>query len=468
MRTMRRIEILDTTLRDGNKLPFVVLTAKERLQLALRLAAMGVDIIEAGQPAASQEEADCVSLVASEVEGAAVSACARADEADAERAMHCLRTARVPYLHVFMPVSPHFLSRVMKKSASESLRDIARCVRLGKGGGLRVQFSLSEAPHADPGFLREAVAAACGEGVDVLTAADTNGAMLPADVSRMIGGLRELTEGWPRAPMLGVHCHNDLGLATANTLAAVEAGASHVETTIGGFGARAGNAALEEIVFLLEAFSGRLSVDHGARLDGIRAAAEALDRLTGLRHHPNKPVIGRAALMEGPSAASRGSMDPALAALLSQETLGPKEPLEEPKAAGEAAPLGLESFTVTTGSHSLPVAGVQITKDGRTASQSSHGSGPIDALFRAVDKALGIEPQLTLYSVATLSMGTDAEADVTVTVEHRGKRFHGHAKSRDVIEASLRAYVEALGSVVSSGALESPPGFYVQGENLWE
>ena len=463
---MRRIEVLDTTLRDGNKLPFVVLTAREKLQLARRLADMGVDVIEAGQPALSPEESECVSLVAAEVEGTAVSACARALEGDTERALDCLRGARIPYLHVFMPVSPWFLNRIMKKSAAESLREIGRCVRLGKEAGVKVQFSLSEAPHADPGFMADAVAAACEAGVDVLSAADTNGILMPADVTRLLDMLRGLTGRCPVPPVLGVHCHNDLGLATANTLAAVEAGATHVETTIGGFGARAGNAALEEIAFLLEAFAQRLDIEHGLRLDGIRAAAETLDRLTGLRTHPNKPVIGRAALMEGPSSGARRSMDPSIAALLSQGTIG-TSPHGEGAVPGEPEPFRLESFTVTTGSHSLPVAGIRIEKDGLITSQSSHGSGPIDALFHAVDKALGLEPRLTLYSVATLSMGTDAEADVTVTVEHRGKRFHGHAKSRDVIEASLRAYVGALGSVAPCGELD-PAEFYVQGENLWE
>ena len=261
----RHIEVFDTTLRDGNKLPFVVLSPDDRVVLARQLAKLGVDVIEAGFPSASQEEADCVARVCDEVEGPYVAALARALPADVEKALTVLARARRPYLHIFMGVSPEFLRHVLKIHEGEALAAVADCVRTAKSAGVRVQFSLSEAPHAPHEFLLSVFESARDAGADVINLADTNGILTPRDTSAMVQELSTLL-GSGSKTVIGMHCHNDLGLATANTMAAVEAGASHVEVTIGGFGERAGNAALEEVVFLMTAFAERYGVTHGIRL----------------------------------------------------------------------------------------------------------------------------------------------------------------------------------------------------------
>ncbi len=466
----RRIEIFDTTLRDGNKLPFVVLSPADRLLLARQLATLGVDVIEAGFPAASTEEAECVTRICSEVRGPYVAALARALPGDVQKALECLRHAEKPHLHVFMFMSPQFLRQVLKATEEQALQAISTCLRTARDAGVRTQFSLSEAPHARREFLFRAVDEARDAGAEVINLADTNGIMLPEEISALVAEVASRLAGASAAPpRIGVHCHDDLGMATANTLAALRAGASHAEVTVGGFGERAGNAALEELAFLISAFGERDGLSHGIDLAQIGPTSRLFDSLTGVRTHPNKAVIGECALVPVTGGVSGASLEPRLHALLQEKTIGrhpgepaPFAPTEPP------GPYALEAFNVLSSSHSPPVGLVVIRREGKTLTQTSHGTGPIDALFHAVDKALGFSTRMVLYSVSALSAGADARAEVNVTVELRGRRFHGRHRSTDVIEASLRAYMRACNSIGESGILEGPSEFHVAGEYLWE
>lgn len=465
----RHIEVFDTTLRDGNQLPSVVLSPDDRVLLARQLTKLGVDVIEAGFPSASPEEADCVARVCDEVEGPFVAALARALPGDVEKALAVLARARHPYLHIFMGVSPEFLRHVLKIPEGEALGAVSECVRSAKSAGVKVQFSLSEAPHARHEFLLSVFEAARDAGADVINLADTNGILTPQDTSEMVTELATLL-GSGSKTTIGMHCHNDLGLATANTMAAVEAGASHVEVTIGGFGERAGNAALEEVVFLMTAFAQRFGVTHGVRLEEISRTARLFESLTGVRPHPNKPVIGPFAFMPAPGGFSGRSLSADMRRLMRDTTIGrlPEDSALLPPIQERKGPYTLESFNVMTASHSPPVGVVVIRRDGKTLTQTSHGNGPIDALFRAVDKALGFATRMVQYSVSTIGTGTDALTEVIVTAELRGRRFHGRHRSTDVIEASLRAYMSACNAIGDSGILEGPSDFHVTGEYLWE
>jgi len=467
----RRIEIFDTTLRDGNKLPFVVLSPADRLLLARQLVKLGVDVIEAGFPAASAEEADCVTRICSEVRGPYVAALARALPGDVQKALECLRRAEKPHLHVFMSVSPQFLRQVLKAKEAAALKVLSECIRTARGAGVRTQFSLSEAPHARKEFLREAVDVAREAGAEVINLADTNGIMVPDEMAALVAEVTGwLAKGSAPVPRIGVHCHDDLGLATANTMAALRAGASHAEVTVGGFGERAGNAALEELAFLIAAFGERDGLSHGIDLGQIGPTSRLFDSLTGVRTHPNKAVIGECALVPVAGGFSGASLEPRLRTLLQEKTIGrpQDEPAPSTGSAEAAGPYALEAFNVLSSSHSPPVGLVVIRRAGKSLTQTSHGTGPIDALFRAVDKALGFSTRMVLYSVSTLSAGTEAPTEVIVTVELRGHRFHGRHRSTDVIEASLRAYMSACNSIGESGILEGPSEFHVAGEYLWE
>jgi 2-isopropylmalate synthase len=465
----RHIEVFDTTLRDGNNLPFVVLSPDDRIVLARQLARLGVDVIEAGFPSASTEESECVGRVCDEVEGPYVAALARALPGDVEKALKVLARARKGYLHIFMGVSPQFIKHVLKVREEETLAGIGECVRAAKAAGVRVQFSLSEAPHARHEFLRSVFEAARDAGADVINIADTNGILTPEDTASLI---RELGTLLPpdSTTLIGMHCHNDLGLATANTLAAVAAGASHVEVTVGGFGERAGNAALEEIAFLMTAFGQRYGISHGIRLEEISQTARLFDSLTGVRTHPNKPVIGQCAFLPAPGGFSGRSLAPEMRRLMRDSTIGrqPEDAAVLPAIVERKGPYELESFNVMTASHSPPVGVVVIRREGKHLTQTSHGDGPIDALFRAVDKALGFSARLVQYSLSAIGSGADALSEVIVTTELRGRRFHGRFRSTDVIEASLRAYMSACNAIGESGILENPSDFHVTGEYLWE
>jgi isopropylmalate/homocitrate/citramalate synthase len=454
---VRKVQILDTTLRDGNKLPFVVLSVQDRVELALQLQRLGVDIIEAGFPVSSPEEALCVSRVAAEVREAEVSALARALPGDVERALRSLEGAARPHLHLFMPGSPASLARAVKMTEASAVDAVRRCVKTGAQAGVTVQFSLSEAPQARPGFRDELCLAAREAGAAVLNFADTAGSFLPGDAAVLISAALALFPSGP-VPLLGVHCHNDLGLATANSLAALQAGAGHVEVTVGGFGERAGNAALEELAAIIKAKGAVLGLSHGIDLSELGATSRLFDSMTGVHTHPNKPVIGRCAAAGGQAAVEGSTAAP-----------------EDGTAAGMAAPepeqaplYRLESFSVLTGSHAPPVGIVVIGRESGSVTQSSHGSGPIDALFKAVDRALGIAPRLVYYSLYTLSTGPDAKAEVTVTTEIKGRRFHGRHRSTDVIEASLRAYMRACNAMGQAELRDPGVAYYVEGEYLWE
>jgi len=228
-------------------------------------------------------------------------------------------------------------------------------------------------------------------------------------------------------------------------------------------------AALEELAFLISAFGERDGLSHGIDLEQIGPTSRLFDSLTGVRTHPNKAVIGECALVPVTGGFSGASLEPRLHALFQEKTIGRLSGEPAPPAAPEpSGPYVLEAFNVLSSSHSPPVGLVVIRRAGKTLTQTSHGTGPIDALFRAVDKALGFSTRMVLYSVSTLSAGTDARAEVIVTVELRGRRFHGRYRSADVIEASLRAYMGACNSIGLSGILEGPTEFHVAGEYLWE
>ncbi len=527
----RRIEIFDTTLRDGNKLPFITMTVADRLEMARQLARLGVDVIDAGYPAASPEEREAVERIGAEVEGPYIAVLCRTIESDVAEALNLMQAARRPYLHLFMPASEPSLRTVFGRGHEQILQEVSRLVAMVVttpigGAPPRVQFSLSEVGEAAPGFLLEAMRAAAEAGAAVLNVADTNGTLLPAEGAERVRAIRGAL-GEHGGVSVGVHFHNDLGLATACTLAAVEAGADHLEVTVSGIGGRAGNAPLEEVAFGLEVLSRRLALRHSIHLDQIHPTARLLGRITGLKPHPNKPIIGRCTLPEDRETLSRRALPEWKGRLMRAETAGrlpdavparvPAQPagvrrqmealgipldgvdmenacrlynercrdrtevtLSEMESIAQLSrretkvTYRLHSFSVMTGSHVHPVGVVEIEcggaqgAPGARAVHAAPGNGPMHALCRAVDRAVGFSPRIVLYSVDTLKEGMDALAEVTMTISLKGRRFQGRQVSTDVIEAGLRAYLEAMNRLADSGVQDAPEPFYVEGEHLWE
>jgi 2-isopropylmalate synthase len=513
------VEFLDTTLRDGNKLPFVVLGREDRLVIARQLANLGVDIIDAGYPAASEEERDIVAVIAEEVRGPRISALSRAIVEDVDEVCELLGKSRRPFVHIFLPLSSYFLEHKLRLSAKETLIRIERC--LERVGEVPVQFSFGEIAETDPEFLLEAAAVVASGGALVLNLADTHGSMHPRAAAELVGRIAAARD--PKRDLrIGVHFHDDLGLATANCLACLEAGARHVECTLGGLGERGGNAALEEIVFALEAFAPRLGLTHNIHLDQLWRTSTLLSRLTGISPHPNKAVLGKCALPESESGEDAGkSLPEPLRRLLRGATIGRSEDslfgdreisragflqhlqtfridtgevdldkayglyqsqvrrkktvtLSEVQAIVEQArrkesepAYSLTSFSVMTGSHCLPVGSVELKSGESQMVQSSTGTGPVDALCRAVDRAVGLNPRLILYSVDHLTEGKDARAEITVSLAYMGRRFHGHSGSTDVVEASLKAYLEAVNNIEAHRRAYPEEQFYIDGDELW-
>jgi 2-isopropylmalate synthase len=489
--------------------------------IARQLANLGVDIIDAGYPAASEEERDIVGTIAEEVRGPRVSALSRAVMADVEDVCRLLSPCPRPYVHIFIPMSPHFLEHKLQLTSRQTLERIRRC--LETAGTMPVQFSLGEVTEADPGFLLEAAGVIAAGGAEVLNLADTNGSMHPARAAELVGRVGAAVDR-SSGVRIGVHFHNDLGLATANCLASLEAGARHVECTVGGLGERGGNAALEEIVFTLEAFAPQLDLIHHIRMDQLWRTSALVSRLTGIPPHPNKAVIGKCALPESRSGAGSEegrSLPGHLRKLMRGVTIGRSEDtlfgdremsqagfqqhlktyqidvegvdldkayglyqsqvrrkrtvtlsevqsiVEQARGEGTQTAYRLDSFSVMTGSHCLPVGSVELEAGPSRLLQSATGSGPVDALCRAVDRAVGLSPRLILYSVDHLTEGKDARAEVTVSLAYLGRRFHGHSGSTDVVEASLRAYLEAVNNIEAHRRAYPEEQFYIDGEELW-
>jgi 2-isopropylmalate synthase len=288
---MDRVHIFDTSLRDGEQSPGFSMNREEKLRLAHQLEELGVDIIEAGFPIASPGDREAVRAVAREIRGCRVAALARAKPADVEAALDALSPAALPRLHVFLATSDLHLAQKLRMTREQALDAVRAMVRFGRQHCPEVEFSAEDASRSDPGYLAEVMAAAAEEGATILNIPDTVGFATPEEYAELFRLVRARLAGH-EGITLSAHCHNDLGLAVANSLAAIAAGARQVECTINGIGERAGNASLEEIVVALAVRQNRYRVTTGVRLDKIYQSSRLLSELTGVTVPPNKAVVG--------------------------------------------------------------------------------------------------------------------------------------------------------------------------------
>ncbi|MBE3590705.1 MAG: 2-isopropylmalate synthase [Firmicutes bacterium] len=288
---MRRIRIFDTTLRDGEQTPGVNLTPEEKLEIARQLERLGVDIVEAGFPVSSESEFQAVAAIAAELREPAVAALARTERADIERAARALERARQPRIHVFTSGSRIHLQHMLRMSEDEVIERSAESVRLAKRYVDDVEFSAQDAGRSERAFIRRLLEAAIEAGATVVNIPDTVGYTTPEEFGALIRDLRATVRGIERV-QVSVHCHDDLGLAVANTLAGLAAGADQAEVTVNGIGERAGNASLEEVVMALRTRRDVLGMDTNVRTQEIMATSLLVRRLTGVPVQPNKAVVG--------------------------------------------------------------------------------------------------------------------------------------------------------------------------------
>ena len=501
-----KVYIFDTTLRDGEQSPGASMNTEEKLEIARQLVRLGVDVIEAGFPISSPGDFESVARVGKEVGDAAiVCGLTRAIAKDIDVAADALKNAARPRIHTGIGVSESHLRDKLRISRDEAVERAVAAVRHARGYVEDVEFYAEDAGRADPVFLYRMVDAVVKAGATVVNIPDTTGYSYPEVFGELIGGLMEAVDGIENVTV-SVHCHNDLGMATANALAAVRAGARQVECTINGIGERAGNTALEEVVMALRQRPDVFGVDTGINTREIVRASRLVSSITGINVQPNKAIVGANAFAHSsgihqdgvlkerttyeiidPVEVGAGGSSIVLTARSGRhalrhrlEELGYAIPDEEFERVHEAflaladkkkevydedleALVGesertvnevyhLEQVHVTCGEPGIPTATVELRDaDGNELIDSSHGTGPVDAVYKAINRIVDVENELTEFSVQSVTRGIDALGEVTIRVRAGdGRIFTGRGAHSDIIVASAKAYTNALNRLLVS------------------
>src|SRR5215203_3271551 len=430
---MRRVEIFDTTRRDGEQSPGISLSVEEKVEIARQLARLKVDVIEAGFPMTSEGDFESVSRIAAEVEGPRITGLARIHEEDIVRAWEAVQWSGRPRIHTFVGTSDLHIEHQMRSNQRDILGRAGEAVVLAKSLCENVEFSPMDATRTDIGYLAEVVAAAVEAGADVVNIADTVGYTTPVEFAAF---LKELQERVPALSdrVLSVHCHDDLGMAVANSLAGVEVGARQIEVAVNGIGERAGNASLEEVVMALTTRGDHYGVEVGVETRQLANTSRMVSNMTGYDVPPNKAVVGRNAFLHESGIHQDGVLkDRRTFEIMTKEDIG----LE--------GKFVLESFRVVaaTGRQSRSAVTISHAERG-TFEAEAEGEGPVDAVFRAIDAATGIRGRLTDFRIDAVTGGKDALGEVRVSVEFEGQEYAGRGLSQDVVEAAARAYVRTV------------------------
>lgn len=491
------VRIFDTTLRDGEQSPGATMNVEEKIQIALQLERLGVDAIEAGFPIASDGDFEAVRRIAERIKDTKVVALARCERADIERAWEAVKVARRPGLHVFLSTSDIHLRYQLRKDRQEVLQWAAEMVRLAKGLCQDVEFSPMDASRTEPTFLFQVLEAAIEAGATTINIPDTVGYATPEEFGALIRQIKSRVKGIDGV-ILSVHCHNDLGLAVANSLAAVQAGARQVECTINGIGERAGNAALEEVVMALRTRFDHFGVQSRVRTELLYPTSRMVSRITGIPVQPNKAIVGANAFSHESGIHQDGILkDKRTYEIMTPESVGwGQTSLVLGKHSGRHAlkdrleKLGyhltqeeidrvfqrfkaladknkdvydedLEAIVedevlrvperykliylhVTSGSVTVPTASVKLEIDGVEHAGAGFGIGPVDATFQTIARITGANAKLKRFAINAITGGSDAQGEVTVRLEANGHEVVGQGTHPDVIVASAKAYVNAL------------------------
>lgn len=502
---MRKIQIFDTTLRDGEQAPGCTMNPREKVELARQLERLGVDVIEAGFPVSSPDDFAAVEAVAGTVTRPIVAALCRAVPGDIEAAAKALAPAKRPRLHVFIATSDLHLREKLCITREKALEMIAESVALARTLCDDVEFSAEDATRSDREFLLEALDLAIDSGATLVNVPDTVGYITPEEMTDLIGYLKEnLHKGKNGEDIpLSVHCHNDLGLAVSNSLAAVRAGASQVEVAVNGIGERAGNAALEEFVMAVNTRGQTFGLTTDINLRQIYRTCRMVSTVIGQKIPFNKPIVGRNAFLHEAGIHQHGVLkNPLTYEIMSPKTVGiydndlvlgkhsgkhafaerveelgyflPGEAMEKAfarflaladrkrtvtnkdieaivGAAGYSIPetYQLHSFVVNSGTVISATAVVKLIRDGEEIEQVSRGDGPIDAAFKAIDRIVQVGFQLVNYSIHSVTEGEDAQGEVVVKLRRGSRTVTGRGLSTDIFEASLKAYLNAVNKIIA-------------------
>ncbi|MFC1501971.1 2-isopropylmalate synthase [bacterium] len=496
-----RIHIFDTTLRDGEQAPGFSMTLQQKLQMARQLQRLGVDVIEAGFPIASRGDFQSVKKIAQEIKECTIAALSRTRREDIDRAWEALQYAENPRIHTFIATSDIHLEHKLGKTRDEVLEMAVESVQYAKSLTPEVEFSAEDAVRSDLVYLCRVIEAVIDAGAVVVNIPDTVGYSIPSEFGWMIHSVMTSVPNIHQAE-ISVHCHNDLGLGVANSIAAIQNGARQVECTMNGIGERAGNAALEELVMILQTRKNLLDFETSIHTKEIYRSSQLLSQLTGIPVQRNKAIVGANAFAHEAGIHQHGMLKNSQTyEIMTPQSVGvPESSLVLGKHSGRHAlakrytELGfdltkeelnrvyqaftnladkkksiydadlialaqdsmttipetftLENMQVVSGSGVTPTATVKLRKGETVLEDSSIGDGPVDAVYRAIERITGIQSNLMNYSLNSITRGKDAMGEVVVQLQHKENSYAGCSASTDVVEASAKAYLHAVNQII--------------------
>jgi 2-isopropylmalate synthase len=492
-----KIIIFDTTLRDGEQSPGYSMNTAEKLHLASQLEKLRIDVLEAGFPSSSAGDFEAVQMIARKVRNVQVAALARTSKEDIEAAWGAIKEAAYPRIHIFIATSDIHLQHKLKMSRDQVISEAVKAIKFAKQFTDNIEFSAEDGSRSDRDFLCKIFGAAISAGATTVNLPDTVGYAIPSEFAELVAYVKQHTPHIGKA-ILSVHCHNDLGLATANTLASISAGARQVEVTLNGIGERAGNTSLEEVVMTLHTRRGYLNFFTDIDTKEIYPSSHLLVMITGIPVQPNKAIVGANAFAHEAGIHQDGVLkhrttyeiiEPAIIGLetnrlvmgkhsgrhafkerlrglgydLSNHEIDRlfkrfkeladkrKEIVDEDIEALVAEEIlrvpdifKLQYLNVVSGTATVPTATVQLEIEGRMEQDAGFGIGPIDATFNTIAKITGTHSKLLHFSIDSLTGGTDAQGSVTVRLEEQRVQTLGKGNDPDIIVASAKAYINGL------------------------
>ncbi|MEN8212721.1 MAG: 2-isopropylmalate synthase [Pseudomonadota bacterium] len=508
-----QLKIFDTTLRDGEQSPGASMTRDEKLRIARALEKLRVDVIEAGFPIASQGDFEAVRSVAQVVKDSTVCGLSRALDKDIDRAGEALKGANASRIHTFIATSPIHMEQKLRMSPDQVVEQAVRAVRRARQYTDDVEFSAEDAGRSEIDFLCRIIEAVIDEGASTINVPDTVGYAMPWQFGETIGTLIERVPNSDKA-IFSVHCHNDLGLAVANSLSAVMHGARQVECTINGLGERAGNASLEEIVMAVRTRADVYQCETGLDTTEILSCSKLVSNVTGFPVQPNKAIVGANAFAHESGIHQDGVLKhrETYEIMRAQDVGWSKNRMVLGKHSGRNAfrtrleelghrfdseddlnetfrrfkdladkkheifdedlqvlvsetdseavseRLRLLSLKVCSETGETPVANVVLSIDGEEVSDTASGGGPVDAAFQAIKRLAGIDAILQLYSVNNITSGTDAQGEVTVRLKQDDRIINGQGADTDIVIASAKAYVNGINRLLEREERAHPQG----------
>ncbi len=498
----KQIKIFDTTLRDGEQSPGCSMRLNEKIQMARQLERLGVDVIEAGFAIASPGDFESVKTVAQTIKNASVASLARALEKDIDRAYEAVKYSEKPRIHTFIATSDIHMEHKLKMAPDAVVRQAVEAVKYAKAKCFDIEFSAEDGTRSNPEFLSVIFDAVIEAGATVLNLPDTVGYAIPSEFAAFIRKVRENMKYDHKAEW-SVHCHNDLGLAVANTLAATEAGVTQLECTINGIGERAGNAALEEVVMALHTRKDQMGFETNINTEEIMRSSQLLSSITGVYVQPNKAIVGANAFAHESGIHQHGMLaNRSTYEIMTPESVGLKDTkmvlgkhsgrhafvdklqslgyefskekvddlfskfkaLADAKKTiydrdiesliiGEREPdpdhVKLESYMISQGLGMTSTALVRLIRNGEHIEEASKGDGPVDAAFSAIENIMEMETRLVDYQLHAITEGEDAQGEAAVVVEIGGSTYRGRGISTDILESSIEAFIDAINQSIT-------------------